>query len=317
MIKIVSIFSALIFATASAHAACDAPPVLKRTTDKGEMKVFISNKAVVFTAPGMEADLDGSPDAYGPDDHGLDYVCNGAAPFDPKSRKCVFKNKQNKDTWDAYCHQTFAKAKAEDWGGPTKMCTFGFKALGGETDDQGRVIGGKPILQGATDPHPGYYVSMSSLKRPETDQHKDEDAQARQVDAANVPYLVLPPAIAALSGIQLGDVAALWRADNEKIVYAVYGDGGPAASHGEASAKTLVALGADVYDEKHGVKRAVSGLEEDVVAIVFPGSAHDAPAQYDDVKWTAKIQDAGEKLLLGAGGWGGKAEIRSCYQKRN
>jgi hypothetical protein len=314
MKKITSSFSALIFATAVAHAACDAPPALKRSTDKGEMKVFVSNRAVVFTAPGMEVDVDGSPDAYGPDDRGLDYVCNGAAPFDLKQHQCVFKNNQNKDTWDAYCRETFAKAKAEDWGGPTKMCTFGFKALGGEMDNGGRVIGGKPVLQSGTDPHPGYYVSLSSLKRPETDQHKDEE-QARQVDAAKVPYVVLPPSIAKLSDIQLGDVAAIWRARDQQIVYAVYGDGGPANSHGEASAKALEGLGVHVYSD-HGVKRAVGGLEDDAVVIVFPGSAHHAPAQYDDAKWNDQIQQAGQKLLLGDGGWGAKSDIKSCYDKR-
>ena len=125
------------------------------------------------------------------------------------------------------------------------------------------------------------------------------------MDAAKVPYLVLPPAIAKLSGIELGDIAALWRADAGEIVYAVYGDGGPAAGYGEASAKALEALGAHVYADKGGVKRAVSGLGKDVVVVVFPGSARNAPAQYDDTKWTTKIQAAGQKLLLGNGGWGG------------
>lgn len=307
---------ALLLTTLTARAACDEPPTLKRTTDKGEMKVFVSNKAVVFTAQGMEADLDGSPDAYGADDRGLDYICNGAVPFDNAERKCIFKNKQNRETWDAYCRETFAKAKAENWSGPTKMCTFGFKATGGQSDERGRVIGGKPVVQSHEDPHPGYYVSLSSLKRPETDKFKDRDTQARQVDAANVPYLVLPPAIAALSGIQLGDIAALWRASTGKIVYAVYADGGPTNSHGEASAKALEAMGAHVYATIDGIKRAISGLEDDVVVIVIPGSRQRAPAQYDDAKWTAQIQEVGENLLLGDRGWGGIEDIKSCYARR-
>lgn len=50
---------------------------------------------------------------------------------------------------------------------------------------------GHPVVQGKTDPAPGYYVSMTALFHPG---NPNEHDPRRFVDAASIPYVVLPPA---------------------------------------------------------------------------------------------------------------------------
>ena len=48
---------------------------------------------------------------------------------------------------------------------------------------------GRPVIQGKDDPAPGYYVSMTALY---DSRIEDEHNPRRFVDAASVPYVVLP-----------------------------------------------------------------------------------------------------------------------------
>jgi hypothetical protein len=307
-----AVVALLFVVSTAANAACDGAPALIKSTSDGAVKIFRDNNAVVFTTRKLEVDVDGSPNAYGPDDRGLDYICNGAVAYNGITKRCIFPGEAG---WNQKCNTSFTKAKAENWRGPTKMCTFGFRATGGVTDKHGRVIGGVPELQNSLDPHPGYYVSLSSLKRPETDVFKG-DVQARQVDAAAVPYFVLPPDIESLGGINLGDIAAVWYPASKNVVFAVFGDGGPGGAVGEASAKLREMLGHEVYSVKDDIRRASNGIDEGVTFIVFPNSACRAPAQYDDTDWTSKIQKAGEELFSQPSGWGGLQRLQSCRSKQ-
>ena len=49
---------------------------------------------------------------------------------------------------------------------------------------------GRPIVQGKSDPAPGFYVSMTSLFDANI---TDERNPRRFVDAVSIPYIVLPP----------------------------------------------------------------------------------------------------------------------------
>jgi hypothetical protein len=298
-----------------ASSACDGDPILKKKVPGGIINVWNDNGAIVFTTKKLEVDVDGAPNAYGPDDKGIEYICNGAVAYDDAQEKCIFSDDDEK--WQQRCNAAFAEAKKQNWLGPTKMCTFGFKASGGVTDKRGRVIGGVPLLQGKSDPKPGYYVTLTSLKRPETPAIQG-DVQARQIDAAAIPYFVLPPDVTEAGKIALGDIAAVWYPQSKTVVFAVYGDGGPGGKLGEGSAKLHEMLGHGVYVVKGGVKRAAVGIEEGVTFVIFPGSAGKAPVGYDDVKWLASIQAAGKTLFQGqanAPGWGTLAELKECAAK--
>lgn len=280
------------------------------------VRVWRDNGAYVFTTKKLTVDVDGAPNAYGPDDKGIEFICNGAVAYDEAAQKCVFKANDKKH-WQTRCKAAFAKAKAEKWQGPTKMCTFGFKAVGGTTDARGRVIGGVPLVQDAHDPKPGYYVTLTSLKRPETEQYKG-DVQARQVDATKVPYYVLPPDVAESGDIKLGDIAAVWYPGASAPVFAVYGDGGPADALGEGSAKLHEMLGNNVYVTKNGVRRAENDIDDGVTFVIFSNSGDKAPARYNDPDWVSAIQSAGRKLFAGDDGgigWGGLKRLKACRAK--
>jgi hypothetical protein len=76
----------------------------------------------------------------------------------------------------------------------------------------------------------GYFISSTTLEN-ETPERADGCAPHRYLDAENVPFIVLPKG--GFGNVKVGDVAIVSR--NDKVVYAIVGDGGPATKLGEAS----------------------------------------------------------------------------------
>jgi hypothetical protein len=94
------------------------------------------------------------------------------------------------------------------------------------------------------------------------------DSKGNPLDAANLPYVVVPGKStiwdAAAAGVKLGDVIlVLYKG---QIEYAVYGDVGPSAIIGEASYATAQALGIDPNPATGGVDTP------DVLYVAFPGA---------------------------------------------
>jgi hypothetical protein len=94
------------------------------------------------------------------------------------------------------------------------------------------------------------------------------DSQNQPLDAANLPYVVVPGKStrfdATASGLKLGDVIlVLYKG---QIEYAVYGDVGPSADIGEASYATAQALGIDPNPKTGGEDAP------DVLYVAFPGA---------------------------------------------
>jgi hypothetical protein len=94
------------------------------------------------------------------------------------------------------------------------------------------------------------------------------DSKGNPLDAANLPYVVVPGAStkwsASANGLKLGDVIlVLYKG---QIEYAVYGDVGPSAIIGEASYATAQALGIDPNPSTGGVDTP------DVLYVAFPGA---------------------------------------------
>lgn len=100
-----------------------------------------------------------------------------------------------------------------------------------------------------------------------------QDDERQWVNSEEVPYIVLPLEFYKDMGIGLGDVAAvIWRG---RVVYAIFADVGPKDLIGEGSVALSEGLGFDPWKERDGTRQIVSGIESDVLMIVFPGSAPD------------------------------------------
>jgi hypothetical protein len=107
-----------------------------------------------------------------------------------------------------------------------------------------------PYIQGPTDPAPGYYVSTTAL----VDRTKLPRDPRRYVDAAVVPYIVIPPELHA-SGVRLGDLAMVVY--DGKQAPAIVADIGPSRHYGEGSTALAEMLGIPSSARTGGVPGAV------------------------------------------------------------
>lgn len=101
----------------------------------------------------------------------------------------------------------------------------------GIVTDNGKATG-KPVLQKAGDPFPGYYVSATSYEFPGF----SRGDPYRYVDSSSVPYIVLPSHWRAEArGVVLGCRATVTDTRTGHVIEAVVADFGPRAKLGEAS----------------------------------------------------------------------------------
>lgn len=156
---------------------------------------------------------------------------------------------------------------------------------------------GQPVVQGAEDPAPGYYISMTSLQ----DRHYKASDPRHYVDATKIPYLALPKSVAAAGSIRLGDVAAVVNQANGKVVYAIFADMGPKDKIGEGS----IYLANQLRNEptaNPGVKGG--SFAKQIVYVVFPGSGNGQP------KSQKEIVDIGARLFES---WGGTGAVQAHF----
>jgi hypothetical protein len=197
-----------------------------------------------FFVSGMTIDADGAPNAYHPDDTGLDDVANAGVPTH----------------WDGII-----------------------------TDRDGH-----PLVQGESDPFPGYYISCTSL----SDQSKKFSDPTGFVDASKIPYVVLPNDLADRGGARLGDFAVVMNLRNGKSSFAIYADIG---TMGEGS----IAL-ADNLGIRSDARRG--GQSDGILYLVFPSSGNLQPRTIDE------IQSETQKLLHD---WGGIGKLASCAENHD
>jgi hypothetical protein len=231
--------------TSAAKPSCSREPL---TTVGSKQVWWNSGKTAFFYGGGLAIDADGAPNAYHPDNKGLDYLANAGKP----------------GNW---------------WGIVT---------------DNGKPSG-QPVVQGASDPYPGYYVSATSLE----DQSQPVKSPARYVDSGKVPYVVLPPQVMApktSGGAKLGDFAAVVNTGTGKVVYAIVADRGPKDKIGEGSIALADGLGIASNPKKGGTSNGVA-------YVIFPGSGNRKPRSVDE------INKEGERLLEA---FGGSAQLTAC-----
>jgi hypothetical protein len=217
-----------------------------------------------FGGHAFSTDFDGSPWAYHP--HGA-----YSAKKNPKGQAC---------DWTAN-----AGKPGNYYGIVTK-------------DGKGK---GDPIIQGSSDPAPGFYVSPSALQ----DTSKASKDPARNVDAVHVDYISLPGELFKGKSpvVSKGDFATVINWKTQKVVHAIVGDVGPGHKIGEGSARLGADLGISTTEIQGSGKDARCLHKEkdgspDVVWIVYPKTKH-SPA------WpvsASAIQSEGEKRFEAAGG---------------
>src|ERR1700687_1022686 len=157
--------------------------------------------------------------------------------------------------------------------------------------DNGKTSG-RPIIQGKSDPAPGYYVSTTALYDPANPNPQDPH---RYVDAAKVPYVVLHPK--ALNYARLGDFATVVNLQNGKISAAIVADeSAPDLPVGEGSIALAEAFG--IYPSPRP-----GGKDGAVAYLIYPGSGNGKPRPLEGII-------ANSKHLFEA--WGGLDRLNAC-----
>ena len=234
---------------------------------------------------GMEIDVDGAPNAYGPPEQpGLDFLGNASSNY--------------KD-W-----------KHGEWRG---------LVAGPNGTGPADVKGNKAFVQ-KDGLHKGFFISQSSL---EDHSVKDLLNPARYADATSVPYLALPLARPAKKskhgitffeelGLRLGDYAIAVNSANAKWGAAIFADSKHLPKLGECSAALadILAVPSDLkggYKRKHGDKTAVAaGAAGGIVYLVFPSTG----AGQGTIPSPQQIQDKGKALFEN---WGGMDRLIDCF----
>jgi hypothetical protein len=152
------------------------------------------------------------------------------------------------------------------------------------------VVDGSPIIQGPSDPAPGFYVSTTSL----FDASKRITDPQRYVDASRVPYVVIPPLLRKRGWVQLGDMAIVVDLATGREAYAIIADIGPSDKLGEGSLALAAALGLN-KDAKHG------GPVADLAYLLFPNSGNGSPLPVSDIEQRARAAYRA---------WGGAKHLR-------
>jgi glycosyl hydrolase group 75 (putative chitosanase) len=153
---------------------------------------------------------------------------------------------------------------------------------------------GRPVVQGDSDPAPGYYVSTTALFDRDNPNVRDPH---RYVDAATIPYVVLHPR--ALKFAELGDFAIAVNIQNGKLSGAIVADeSAPNLPVGEGSIALANALGIN-SNPRNGGKRG------DVAYVIFEHSGNRKPRGLQEI-------EANSKRVFEA--WGGLDRLNSCLR---
>ena len=151
---------------------------------------------------------------------------------------------------------------------------------------------GVPIVQGPSDPFPGFFISTTALFDPT----KPITEPGRYVDSRRVPYFVLPTGFS--GGASLGDLGVVINLRKDLQSSAIYADIGPCNKIGEGSIRLADNLGID-SDPKWG------GVSDGVAYLVFPDSGNDKSNPSEDIESQAMEQFEH---------WGGIERLRGCLQ---
>jgi len=206
-------------------------------------EILGSSALLVITK--MSIDADGAPNAYHPEDIGIDSLANAG----------------RHGNWWALATDT------------------------GRRD-------GTPVVQSASDPFPGFYISTTSL----FDTTKPKTDPGRYIDSRLVPYFVLPEGRS--GGARLGDLAVVINLRENKVSPAIFADVGSSDQIGEGSIRLAENLGINSDPKNGGVSRGIAYL-------VFPGSGSGEPKPPEEIE---------SEAMAWFRDWGGIERIKACLQ---
>lgn len=151
---------------------------------------------------------------------------------------------------------------------------------------------GRPVVQRKSDPAPGYYVSTTALYDSGNPNPRDP---RRYVDAAKIPYVVLPPE--ALKHARLGDFATVVNLQNRKISGALVADeSARGLPFGEGSIALAKVLGVN-SSPRHG------GKDGGIAYLIYSGSGNGRPRMRREI--AVKSKQLFEE-------WGGLRKLSAC-----
>lgn len=251
----------------------------------GKNSAWAVDGALVYASPVLKVDADGAPNSYRVDGKGLSYTCDGVAAVEDGKRVTL-----DDPDWQKKCRDAWKTAN------DTKVWT-GVRIFGFLTD-----ASGAPIVQGDGDPLPGEaYITTTTVEV----RSAPEGTQRRFVDAAAIPFIVLPGSFRSKQKVPDAALAAIWRPKSEALAYAVFADTGGALDEG--SVRLHEDLGGKPLMKTGGDMRAKRNIDDAVVVVVFPDKVS-AP-QLDAEAWRADIKAQGEAAL---NAWGGLERLKSC-----
>jgi hypothetical protein len=123
---------------------------------------------------------------------------------------------------------------------------------------------GDPVIQGASDPYPGMYVSTTSL----VNSSYGATNPLRYTNSETVPFFVLPTALVSLGGIHIGDISYVYNTVTGLGCFAIYADSGPAGKLGEGSIYLADQIGLNSNPKTGGTSSQI------IDYIIFPNSGY-------------------------------------------
>ena len=147
---------------------------------------------------------------------------------------------------------------------------------------------GNPIIQTASNPYPGMYVSTTSL----VNSQYSSTNPLRYVNSETVPYIAIPTNVLASGNIHVGDVAYVYNTVTGQSCFAIYADAGNTTSIGEASIMTASLVGVNPNVRTGGTSQGI------IDYVVFPQSGFGQ----GKIPTIAQIDSMGNAQLAANGG---------------
>jgi hypothetical protein len=229
-------------------------------------------RAYLYLTARKSVDADGAPNAYHPDD------VNGGACTDHGTGLECPANAGYRSNHGVGNSSWWPSVLAADPNDPD----FAYRQPGG--------------------PHAGFFVSKTALNRAG---QGDPLSPASYVDAATIPYVVMPGDFHAMPGTgRMGDIGFALNLDNGTTTPFVFGDVGPDDAYlGEASIAFWQALGGNDPNPRNG-----AGVPGGTIAYVaFPRSSLEV-----DLGWPIDPDRLRAAVAERLGALGGLAAVQAC-----
>jgi len=291
-------------APAYAQPSCGVDARFSLPDGAAQRPVRRLGEALVFTSQ-LRVNADGAANTYHPLGRrlggALDSLCNGLAvtphsgPF--ANQRIFVSSDMPQDIQDRNCQMILDAFRSSRAAGYAIQPDATLHWFGIATEPTSTNY--HPCIQ-STGRYAGFFVSQTA--RP-ADPNAPVCSPAHWYSSTEIPYVTIPGNRLDAQGVQVGDLALVYRRHNgvEYLVAAVVGDSGNPGELGEGSIALHAALG---NSASHGIPNGISG---GVTTFLFPGHQATMPIS------ATSIADR-KAELIGLLGAGGEAAIPTCGQ---